>query len=372
MKVYLYGNCQMPALHAMMLEDYPDWSIDSWEVTICPVVGEAHLQQHFGHVRTADVVISQPLTDYKGNTALSLASLRDALPDRTQLVTMPSIVFEGTHGAFVYMGGRFPAFHMNYHNAHTIDMFVRGYHWDDICLLQASPAFYTEAFVLTGIEASLAELRSREERHQTTVRVAGLIDEHCRSAVLMNTINHPNRFLLARTLNAIYRAMGVPPIAKETGIDRLPNPHIPPLPTVLARLGIADEAPDIRADGIVYTREAYLRQTISYYARLVRTELMNAFAGSRGRMFVDAFHGTPASAHKAAPASRAPNDPAMMTETLVTEAFAALLKRKPSRLELERHGAAIHSLGLRHWFAALTSAEEFLTLYPPAGGNARD
>jgi hypothetical protein len=360
MKIYLYGNCQAHALLKMIREDYPDWSLATADPTTMPMHDDVALQRHYEQIRGADVVVAQPIHNYKGHAELSTDALRAELRGGTELITFPSIVFEGTHGAFSYLPARLSGFHMDYHNSHTIELATRGYHWNDIALLQASPDFYTADFVTGGVEASLGELRHREELAAVTVRVAEIINEYGRSAVVMNTINHPNRFVMARVLNGIYRAMSMPLLAKEQGEDHLPDPIIPPLPTVLAHLRLEDRRPHFEARGRTWTRDAYLRESLGYYGRLLRDDLLRAFVGSRGSVFLEAFHRVPMplGAIGSAGTVREPLGP----EAVVTEAFVALLKRMPIGSELDEHCAAVQSVGLREWFRILTSSEEYFAM----------
>ena len=362
MNIYLYGNCQTTALQQMMREDYPDWTIDSFDVSLPPILDDAVIDAHLARARQADLIIAQPVSAYKGHARLTTDLLRTVMRDGASMITLPSIVFEGTHGAFTYLPDRLGGFRMDYHNSHTVEMVLRGYHWDDVCLLQGSPGFYSKEFVESGIDASLTELRHREEVHRTTIHVSPLIAEHCHDLVLMNSMNHPNRFLLSLVLNQIYRAMSLPPGAKSEGVDYLPDPFIPPLPTVLAQLGFPDDRPYVSARGRTWSRTGYLQESMAYYARLRRDVLAQAFAKARGVGFLAAYHngrGEMAVPSLDVTLHRKPLD----ADGLVTAAFQVLLKRQPDPPEREKHVAAIHTIGLDQWFAVLVSAEEFARHY---------
>ena len=359
MNIYLFGNCQATALAKMITEDHPDWTVDACDVSSLdehptPEDGDRHLAR----VGAADIVISQPVHAWQGVPGLSLAATRGTIRAASQLITFPSIVFEGTHGAFSYMAGRLQGHRMPYHNTHTIDMFTRGYRREDMVLLQNAPAFYTRDFVLSGVAASLAELRGRERHHETTIGVADLIEEACGRSVLMHTMNHPKRPLLARTLNRVYCAMSERQTAREAGEDYLRLPHIPPLPTVLAHLGLKDEAPlVITDDGVSWSREDYLRGSIDYYARLLRPTLLEALSESRGQAFLEAFYETPVKPDDAG--KPPPLDIAHDVDTLVRSAFAVFLDRTPPDPELAAHVHAIRSIGMHGWLSTIAAAPEF-------------
>ena len=356
MNIYIYGNCQVTALRQMMLEQHPGWSVTAWDVAAEPTIDEPVLKRHAAMIANADIVVSQPVGNYRGEPRLSLHTLRGHLGPTTQLITFPSVVFEGTHGAFTYVQGRLPGYCMPYHNSHVIDMSLRGYQWDDACKLLDSPDFYTADFVLSGFEASLAEMRAREADHGLTIKVTALIDEMGRSRVVMNAINHPRRMLMARLLNEIYAAMSVERTATEAGEEYMPFPLIPPLPSVLHHLGIADDRPAF-SDGVrSWTREAYTRASLAYYGRLDRAELVRSLDASTGRKFLGCFREELAAASRvASPLSELS---AAAREAIITDAFAVLLKRPASAGEIAAHSDALQASGFQQWLQSMVESEE--------------
>ena len=359
MRIYLYGNCQMTALGWMILEQHPDWHVDSFDVsTLTEDRQDEQLARHFQAVRGADVVVAHPIGDYRGEVALSLETLRDELTAPAKLMTFPSIVFEGTHGAFTYIGERLQGYHMPYHNSHVLEMSLRGYHWDDVCTLLRAPDYYTSDFVSAGIEASLAQLRSRERINRTTIQVSPILDEACRSTVMMNTINHPKRVVLTRVLNEVYGLLGVPRTAKEQGEDYLRFPFIPPLPSLLHHIGAHDDAPEFQVPGRTWTREEYWRGSLGYYARLRRTDLVRCFAGSRGQEFLASFRAIPVGAGTVTE-DMLPSTVDAFVQSLVTETFEVMLQREPDQAELSAHGTALRGAGIRPWLTLMLQSPEF-------------
>ena len=106
MKLHIFGNCQSTALKAMMLEDHPDWSITTTDVSSDAVLAPEAVARHLADVEQADVIVSQPVKAWKGVHDLSLAAVEAHRRPGSQLVTFPSIFFEGTHGAFTYLQHR--------------------------------------------------------------------------------------------------------------------------------------------------------------------------------------------------------------------------------------------------------------------------
>ena len=359
MHLYFYGNCQMPVLGEMLLEQHPCHTVTSCNISeFSATITREEVGQHLRNVEAADVVISQPISEFRGEPELSLQTLRDAMPSRSTLVTMPSIVFEGTHGAYTYLTGRFDGFHMPYHNSHTVEMALRGYDWQDIALLQASPDFYTAAFVEAGMEASLGTLRGREAVHDTTIKVSPLLEELSRSSVVMHTINHPGRPLMVCVLNQLYAALSIHGAAQEEGPDRLRYPHIPPLPSVLHHLRIAVDTPHMQTAVQSWTREEYLSDSLMFYGRLVRSDLIQALASSRGADFLASFHRGHKPQFEAAN-GQVVNLPEEAIAALVVDGFGALLERTPAPAEIKSHYDAIRGAGVRRWLEMLTSSREF-------------
>ena len=206
MNIYFYGNCQMTALGQMLLEQYPKWTVSSSTCPRSPPSAKTTLPATSPQPRQADVVVAQPIGEFRNEPQLSTETLRAALPGTTQFITLPSIVFEGTHAAFTYLPDRLDGYYMHYHNSHTVDMMLRGYSWKDIGILQASPDFYSRAFVENGIEASLAALRAREALHATTIRVSPIIGELCHSMIVMNAINTPASTIATKPPGATHAA----------------------------------------------------------------------------------------------------------------------------------------------------------------------
>lgn len=359
MRLYFYGNCQMTVLGQMLLEQHPEYMVTSCDISsLSPVVTAEEVERHLDNLRAADVVVSQPVSEYRGKVELSIQALRDTLPARVTLLTMPSIVFEGQHGAFTYAGGRLSGYHMPYHNSHTIEMALRGYDWNDICTLQNAAEFYTATFVRSGIDASLATLSYRETSQTTDIRVSPLLDEYCRSMVVMHTINHPSRIIMARVLDAISAALSIPGNAKEGGEDYMLSPRIPPLPAILYHLGIRDVTPTFFIHGRSWTRGQYLSESLAYYGRLLQSDLLKAFEAGQGAAFMAAFrrgHVVKVQAIE----NLLVGLPEEAMSALVTDGFKAILNRSPTAEDLAAHSNLIRKSGMRHWLTIITESVEF-------------
>ena len=180
----------------------------------------------------------------------------------------------------------------------------------------------------------------------------------------MNTINHPKRAVLVRLLNRIYRVLQLKPVAREHGEDHLPNPVIPPLPSVMHHLGLPDAEPAFVTGRGTYTRDEYLEQSLLYYRRLLPRDLHHALAFSRGQEFLDAFDKGPDYEHDA---------PRIMTAADRDQArqwlqgiFATVLDHPLAEPDLSLHLQAVQEVGVTDWLSHLSDTPVFRARVSPA------
>lgn len=357
MKIHFFGNCQTGALRRMLDEDHPGWEVTNHELGTEGDTAPARVAAHVRATEGADVIVAQPVTAWKGVTDLSLKAVEAMKRPGADLVTIPSIVFEGTHPSFCYLRDHFDGAGMPYHEVHTLDMFLRGYRTTEIELLLGSTGFYTARFVHAGMEASLATLRFREAHAGVTVTVSDLMAELGQDRVLMNTINHPRRLLLVEVMRRILRAIGTPPITRVDGEDYLFHPSIPPLPTVLHHLGIADVSPDFVLKGEErLSRGDYLARSIDFYGRGLQADLLYMLRGSRGEEFLAAF-----GSRGPYPEPQAKGLPPTVREharAWLRAMYPAFLGRSASGGEIETHLGGIEAVGLGEWLTAFADSSE--------------
>ncbi len=359
MNIYLYGNCQTTALRMMIAQAQPNWKVSNLDLSTVPVFDDAIVGAHFRRATAADIVVAQPVGTLHGRADLSSYALRASLPPHVTMLTFPSMFFNGLQGCFDYASGHVPIYRSAYHNAHTIEMFLSSYHWQDITTIQSAPEFYTREFVFGRIETALAELRRREHKHQTTIRLSPFLEERCRSELTMNTVNHPKRPALVAVLRDIFKALGLTATVPMAGEELLPLPFYPPLPSVLHHLELADTAPMFLFHNGVVSRAAQIIESLRLYAHFGRKTTRQLFDGSRLETFIEAFRQTPGT-----PAD-VPDKPATLslsTDLLVADGFRMLLRRAPADGEVAEHARAIENMGLFKWLSFILESAEYMAL----------
>ena len=359
MNIYLYGNCQSTALRKLIVEAQPDWDVANTDISAVPVFTDAIVAAHLARAAAADIVITQPIGSFRDRDELSTDYLRAALPPHVTLITFPSMFFNGLQAAYDYMVGHVPGHRSDYHNAHTIDMFLNGYHWHDIAAVQLSPEFYTRDFVFSWIEASLGELKRRELERQTTVRFSPFLEERCWTEVTMNTINHPKRPALAYVLREIFQILGLHATVRDEGEELIPTPVYPPLPTVLHHLGLSDAAPLMIFPDGVCSRSEHVFGSLRLCAHYGRATIREGYAASRLASFIEAFREAPL------PPIDMGDPTGMLTlapDMLVRETYRTLLRREASNEDVSYHARAVQVMGVSAWLYAMTESAEFKTL----------
>ena len=359
MNIYLYGTCQSTALRKLLVEAQPGWDVANTDISAVPRFTDAIAAAHLARAAAADIVIAQPIGTFRGRADLSTDHLRASLPPHIAVVIFPSMFFNGLHAAYDYMTGHFPGYRSDYHNAHTIDMFLNGYHWQDIAAVQLSPEFYTRAFVASRIETALGELQRREVEFQTTVRFSPFLEERCRTEVTMNTVNHPKRPALATMLREIFRVLGLHGTVRDEGVECIPFPVYPPLPAVLSHLGLPDTAPLLAFPDGMCTRSDHVFGSLRLCAHHGRAAVRESYAQSRLAGFIEAYREAPLS-----PAG-APDATAMLTlapDMLVRETYRTLLRREPSAEDVAHHAPRVQAMGVTAWIHAITQSAEFRVL----------
>lgn len=239
LKIYFHGNCQAPILHRLIGEVRPEWSLGSYEVFSDAIVANLDHYRHL--VRTADVVVAQPIwTGYRGIYDLSTEWITQNKPDTARLITIPSLFFRGLHPAVFYLrdeGEDIQNVGMPYHDMTLLYLLSQRLGHDAIVDALCSPALYSRDFVHAEFATALEELRRREDADQLTVRLSPWLAACGARRQTFHVINHPTREVMAFVANAILEALGEDPAVSSEGHDDLGRPHIPPAPSVLHHLG---------------------------------------------------------------------------------------------------------------------------------------
>jgi hypothetical protein len=359
MNIYLYGNCQSTALRKLITEAQPGWTVANTDISAVPVFTDTIVAAHLARAAAADIVIAQPIGAFRDRADLSIDHLRASLPPHVTLMTFPSMFFNGLQAAYDYMVGHFPGHRSDYHNAHSIDMFLNGYNWHDIAAVQLSPEFYNRDFVFSWIDAALADLKRREIDHQTTIRFSPFLEERCWTEVTMNTVNHPRRPALAYMVREIFQILGLHGTVRDEGEECIPTPVYPPLPTVLHHLGLPDATPLLVFPDGVCSRSEHVFGSLRLCAHYGRTAIRAGYAQSRLAAFIEAFRAAPLPLIDAlAPAEMLTFAP----DVLVKETYRNLLRREASAEDVSHHARAVQAMGVSVWLHAMTQSAEFKAL----------
>ena len=229
MRVYVHGNCQGPAIAALLKEQRPEWDVASYEVFNTKIISE--IARYYHYVETADIIISQPIHDgYRNRADLSLNWLRASAKPNAQFVIFPSMFFDGQ-----LVGCRsikFPAYGMPYHDSLLVHLAVMGVGLQEITRILLDEDLYSDEFLRGEIARSIEEARRREHVDQIDVPMAPFLEEFGSSIQIFHVINHPCRPALANVANQILATLGYPANVHAVGQELIPFPHIPLIPSV--------------------------------------------------------------------------------------------------------------------------------------------
>ncbi|QGU07139.1 hypothetical protein COCCU_05975 [Corynebacterium occultum] len=194
--VAVIGNCQAESLRILLassnkVDSFRIPPIHEWESSDLPFV-EAALAK-------TDVLISQPVkADYR-DLPVGTEQLRSLLPEGSLTLRYPVLRYDGLMPYQVIIRSpRDPSLNppvVPYHDLRILAAADRGLHH----LVEASPSAEN---LRTLAELSVAQLRSREERHGAVV-----MSDHLQTAPLWHTINHPDNTTLVVLARRVLQAL---------------------------------------------------------------------------------------------------------------------------------------------------------------------
>jgi hypothetical protein len=195
--VVVWGNCQAPALAGLLRAPLAAHGLVVLDVPPVFEVDDAGLQRIRTALRTAAVLVTQPVSDEYRTPGCGSQQLAAVLPDHGRLVTMAS----------AYHVGPFP-YLVNAHDAagRRVDAPLTDYH-DLRTVAQAldrSLPPLTAAGVRALDAASRSELRRREAGLDVGVSAAAT------APGAMHVFNHPAAATLCSVAAAVLQQLGVP------------------------------------------------------------------------------------------------------------------------------------------------------------------
>lgn len=281
-KIYVHGNCQAPGLGNLLLEsNAPIEQIRSRQIYDVQI--ERETKTILSDIRTADVIITQPVSDnYRGTNLLSTSNIVQQAKHDARIIVFPVIYHRGLLPQIFPMSdihqGR-----LAYHDAHALDFFLRGRGADDFLEATLRSDFLCRDFVNLELLETTGELLRRERFHQVDVGVGDIIADKLRNSQPMWVVNHPSRPVLAAVANRILRQLGFDPDVDEKGEDGLNEFVCPPYLSTLLAAGHSggDVRPDEAcAGGVWESRRIFYHSVFDFYAHIGRERLNEALSHS--------------------------------------------------------------------------------------------
>lgn len=199
--VTVIGNCQAESLRILLattsqLRSVRIPPVHEWTVTDLPYVHEI--------LATTDVLISQPIrADYRG-LPVGTGQLSERLPHSSSIFRFPVLRYDGLMPYQAIIRSPLdPSLNppvLPYHDLRILAAADRG---------QAQPVETSPsaAAFRTLAEMSVAQLRSREQAHETVT-----MSDHLRQVPVWHTMNHPDNatlLVLARRLISRFMELGI-------------------------------------------------------------------------------------------------------------------------------------------------------------------
>jgi hypothetical protein len=354
MRIYLHGNCQMPAMASLLRELMAGWTIDVTDVSL------AHLDRDeasvHSAVRRADVIVAQPVSPgYRGVAWLGSDFLKAQARAGATLLIMPSIFFRGHTPDWFYLGppgGRLVVQGLPYHNVVVADAVLRNCPTAQIVDRVTSVLAFDRHFVEGQIARSLAELRMREANESVDLTVSDLIADAHFDRPVMATIDHPGRALLAQVANRALALLSEGRRVAEAGPGVLDDYVLPTTPAVGAWLGhrLADSV-NMAVAGRPVAVADYLAGAIAEYRAMDPAHLAALLFGNpQARGFLAALSRHDRDRHQ------------YETETatsLIRGLYEVLLDRSPGPREILSHLRTATAEGGRQVISNFLASNEF-------------
>lgn len=265
MDVHIHANCQSIPIAAMLLEACPDWNVTWFEVHGAEIMDR--LDEHCRRVKTADLVLTQPIhKGYRDTDELSVDWVKaHARRDATVLV-FPSMHFAAHHPDLGFLP--FPGLpHLcSLLAAHLV---AAGCSESETLGLMLSEHLLRDSEIETELEESLTEASRRDVEDSIDIKIGSFIGAHYRIQPMFHIQNHPLRYTAAFITNQILERIGVAARVDEAGEDYQPNPHVPPLPAISSYLARQAGANASSGRPDTYVLHGYPQLTASEYFALI-------------------------------------------------------------------------------------------------------
>lgn len=259
----VWGNCQAEAMRILLASDA---ETQFRTVRIPPVheLESADLPHVHRLLRTASILLTQPVRAGYRSLPLGVPDLAEVLPPNATVLKWPVLRYAGLHPFQVIV--RHPSAPaavpdtVPYHDLRTILAVHHGLSADDEWDVPVSPDGLRNAAA-----ASLAELRRREAR-DADVSAADLFVDAGVDAT--HTINHPTNQVLEGLARRILNELNAQGTVQAPGRALLGAVRAPVESRVLRALGLAGDArADWTVDGTSYSPDFVHRMHMDWYLR---------------------------------------------------------------------------------------------------------
>ena len=251
--VLVYGNCQSEALR-VLLDGTPVRTVRIPPVHELEPDDLPHLARTLA---VTQVLVSQPVrADYR-NMALGTGQVGSLLPPKSQVVTIPVARYAGLFPfqAIVRSAGIGDPPLVPYHDLRTLVEAATGVR----APRRATGRAYREIR-----RDSVAELRSREQRHDTVV-ISDLLEGA--GAQAAHTVNHPGNLILRGLAARVLAQLGHQLDVEDPGRTLLDNVHTPLAADVLTALRLDAEATEAwLVGGVVVADDQVREEQLRWYA----------------------------------------------------------------------------------------------------------
>ena len=224
MRIHIHANCQALPLAGLLNEAYPEWHTTFFEVHAQPIIDELDVYYHC--VRTADVVLTQPIHDgFRERDDMSIGWIKANMRSDASLIVVPSLHFGAHHAGWLDTPS--PGFDLL-----AAHLEATGFRTADALQHLLSPDLLSDTDIEREIALAITETRRREVDDQIDIKISPYLEEHARVRMLFHICNHPTRETAVFVANAVLDRMGFCRRVPVEGYDYQAYPHMPPLPSI--------------------------------------------------------------------------------------------------------------------------------------------
>lgn len=225
--VYIHGNCQSYVIAKLLEGTCPDWLISFFEVHADPIM-ERH-SEYRELIRTADIIVSQPIHDnYRNVEDLALSWIRAEAKRSCEIVVIPSAHFSGHHPEWANLGSLGDLCN----NSIAAHLAMVGTDPNALIPMMLSPELLDDHVIQKEIDLQIEEMHFRETHDKHDVSISDVIEQYASWIQMFHIVNHPTRPIYVHIINRLLQRLGRPERIPMDGVDLQPVPHLPMAPAI--------------------------------------------------------------------------------------------------------------------------------------------